>query len=202
VISSTQFAPHRGCVVVSGLPASGKSTVARALANALRLELLDKDDFLEALFDTRGVGDVGWRRQLSTAADAQFRRRAELSQGAVLTSWWKHPRSPSASGTPTDWLASLRGPRVEVHCRCSAAVAALRFLARARHPGHLDRRWTHAELLAAFEQQASFGPLCIGASLLVNTEVACDTGPLVARVVDALAADTHNRACTNPSPSA
>ena len=49
-------------VVVSGLPASGKSTVARTLAGALGLPLLDKDVFLEALFASDGIGDAAWRR--------------------------------------------------------------------------------------------------------------------------------------------
>ncbi len=36
-------------VVVTGLPASGKSTIARQLCAALALPLLDKDELLEAL---------------------------------------------------------------------------------------------------------------------------------------------------------
>ena len=44
----------RPLVVVSGLPVSGKSTVAAILNDALSLPLLDKDSILEALFDTLG----------------------------------------------------------------------------------------------------------------------------------------------------
>ena len=45
-------------VVVSGLPASGKTTLAKSLALALGLRLLDKDDILESLFGPRsGVGE-------------------------------------------------------------------------------------------------------------------------------------------------
>ena len=39
-------------VVVSGLPASGKSTLSRRLATALSLPMLDKDDILEGLFES------------------------------------------------------------------------------------------------------------------------------------------------------
>ena len=39
-------------VVVSGLPASGKTTVGRALSHGLSLPLIDKDDILEAMFDS------------------------------------------------------------------------------------------------------------------------------------------------------
>ena len=40
-------------VIVSGLPASGKSTIAVGLAEDLRLPLMDKDAYLEALFGDR-----------------------------------------------------------------------------------------------------------------------------------------------------
>jgi predicted kinase len=160
-------------VVISGLPASGKSAVAKVLAQSLGLPLLDKDAFLEALFQTVGIGDTQWRRELSHRADGELQRLAMASESAVLTSWWKHPQSSLSSGTPIEWLATLPGVHVEVHCSCSPAVAAKRFLARRRHPGHLDGRWSYPELLANFSQQASFGPLGFGRLIEVQTE-----GPL------------------------
>jgi shikimate kinase / 3-dehydroquinate synthase len=38
-------------VVVTGLPGAGKTTVGRALAAALDVPFLDKDDFLDDLLD-------------------------------------------------------------------------------------------------------------------------------------------------------
>ena len=49
-------------MVVSGLPGSGKTTIGRRLAAALSLPLIDKDDILDRLFETKGVGDSTWRR--------------------------------------------------------------------------------------------------------------------------------------------
>lgn len=43
--------------VLSGLPASGKTTVGRGIASAMAIPLLDKDDFLEDLFEKHRVGD-------------------------------------------------------------------------------------------------------------------------------------------------
>jgi glucokinase len=157
-------------VVVSGLPASGKSTVAVALAGELGLPLLDKDDFLEALFESRGAGDAQWRTQLSRAADIAFQAEAERAPGAVLASWWRHPLSLVPSGTPTEWLASLPGAVVELHCRCAPAVAARRFLERQRHPGNLDGRRSHAELLAEFERHAALGPLGLAPVVEIDGE--------------------------------
>jgi len=96
-------------VVLSGLPASGKSTLARALSQAFFLPLLDKDQFLEAL------------------------------------------------------------------------------LARKRHPGHLDDRWSYTELVANFDPQASLGPLRLGSLVEVSTEGQPDIPDLIRRVADVFA---------------
>lgn len=61
-------------VVVSGLPASEKTTLARAVAQSLGLPMLDKDDFLESLFEDAIVGSAQRRRELSQLADRAFRR--------------------------------------------------------------------------------------------------------------------------------
>ena len=159
-------------IVVSGLPASGKSTVAKALASSLELPLFDKDTFLEALFEITPVKDAQMRRELSLRADGEFQDHATRSGSAVLASWWSHPRSPVNSGVPTEWLVGMPGTHVEIHCICSPAVAAERFLCRKRHPGHLDSRWLKPELLASFKQQASFGPLGFGRLIEVDTESA------------------------------
>ena len=157
-------------VAVSGLPASGKTTLGRALASALALPFIDKDAILEALFEREGMGDTAWRQRLSQAADAAFAQQAEASGGAVLASWWRHPLSNLATGTPTDWLRRLPAGLVEVHCQCSAVSAADRFMARVRHPGHLDGRWSRGDLLARFEQQAAFGALGVAPVVRVDTD--------------------------------
>jgi predicted kinase len=146
-------------VVVTGLPASGKSTTAAALARELRLPLLDKDTYLEALFADESVGQTERRNQLSRQADELLRTEAQRSAGAVLASWWRHPRSRSDSGTPTSWLAALPGVLIEVHCWCRPEVAVARFLARKRHPGHCDASRSEAALLSSFKEQHALGAL-------------------------------------------
>jgi adenylate kinase family enzyme len=172
-------------VMVSGLPATGKSTIARALAASLAFTLLDKDAFLEALFEVSPVHDADARKSLSRQADDEFRALATRATHAVMASWWKHPRSTVDSGTPTEWLAGLAGTLVEVHCHCSPAVAAKRFLSRRRHPGHLDDRWAYPELLASFKQQASLGPLGLGRLIEVDTEGPVNTDAVTSRVAQA-----------------
>jgi hypothetical protein len=157
-------------IIVTGIPASGKSTVGQAVAAALRLEMLDKDEILEALFNSRGVGNADWRRELSRAADEELKQKARRSEGAVISSWWHHPASNVDTGTPVEWLSSLSGVAIELQCVCSPNIAAERFMTRQRHEGHLDRYKTYAELLTSFEQQAALGPLGLGRLVQVNTE--------------------------------
>lgn len=169
-------------IVVSGLPGSGKTTLGRSLARALDLPLLDKDEILEGLFDSLGGGDAEWRSRLSRAADEVLRRLALQSGGAVLVSFWKHPQSASASGTPTSWLNALPGPVVEVHCACKPETAAQRFLARQRHGGHLDHLKRADEVLESFTQMEVLGHLGIGEVIRVDTSVAVDVETVVGRL--------------------
>ncbi len=172
-------------VVISGLPASGKSTLATALSNALSLPLIDKDDILESLFDSLGVGDAHRRAELSRAADHAMQKIVSRSQGAVIASWWRHPKSTVASGSPADWLKLLPGEIIELHCKCSPQPAVDRFFARTRHAGHLDGSKSKAEEIAKFEQFASYGALGIGRLIEVDTEQTVNLDVLLRRIATA-----------------
>jgi gluconate kinase len=172
----------RRFVIVSGLPASGKSTVGQAIASGLGLPFLDKDNLLEPLFERTPTTDEQGRNELSRLADASFRERALSAEGGVLVSWWKHPRSLAASGTPTQWLSFLHGTLVEVHCVCAAPIAVERFLARKRHFGHLDGRHLRSQLLVQFNRQQSLGPLGVGSLVQVGTDGTVEMGALLHKI--------------------
>ena len=172
-------------VIVTGLPASGKSTIARRLSAALALPLLDKDEMLEGLFDDHGIGDDAHRGALSRVADKELETRAMSLPAGVLVSWWRHPRSLVESGTATDWLSRLAAKLVELHCRCRPEVACERFFARVRHPGHLDSARDRAEELARFRAFASFGAIGLGAVIEVDTEQPVDVGRLIRAIAGA-----------------
>lgn len=159
----------RAFVVVSGLPGSGKTTLARQLADELGLPLLDKDDILGRLFEANVIGDSAWRRGLSRESDVILEREAAASTGAVLTSFWRVPGMAADSGTPTHWLHGLSNLVVNVHCVCSPETAAKRFLERKRHAGHLDGHSTYADVLASLQALATLGTLDVGPRLDVDT---------------------------------
>jgi glucokinase len=159
----------RRFVVVSGMPASGKTTLARRLAPALGLPLIDKDDILERLFESKGIGNAAWRRALSRESDLVLQAEASASTGAVLTSFWHQAGLPEDSGTPTHWLPGLSRLVVNVHCVCPPTVAAARFLARKRHAGHLDDSTNHERLVAQLYEHSLFSRLDVGPRVDVDT---------------------------------
>ena len=132
----------RTYVVVSGPPASGKSTLAPHLAGSLGLPLLAKDTVKDALMRRLPVSDIEASRELGRAAVAVLLAvAADCPLGAVLESnFYRSKAAPELAGLP--------GRVIEVFCRCDRDVAAARFAARAgtRRAGHFDRDRTPDEL--------------------------------------------------------
>jgi len=172
--------PHY--LIVTGIPASGKSTIARALSAELRWEILDKDEILEELFNEKGIGDLHWRTILSRTADEILRERTSRSQSSIIVSWWRHPASTIVSGTPIEWLSDLPGVLIEIRCICDPTIAVERFKSRIRHRGHLDQFKPPVDLLPSFQQQAAFGPLGIGHLIEVNTESTVELADLLSMI--------------------
>lgn len=72
-------------VVVTGPPASGKSTLAPPLARELALPLVAKDTIKDALMSVLPVPDVGASRQLGgTAVAAMLAIAGQSPIGAVI----------------------------------------------------------------------------------------------------------------------
>lgn len=129
-------------VLVSGPPASGKSTLAPEVASALRLPLVAKDTIKAAIMSVLDVPDVEASRQVGRASvAAMLAVAAESPIGAVIES--NFYRTLAA-----DELDKLPGQLVELFCRCAADVAWERYRRRAgiRHAGHFDHDRTREEL--------------------------------------------------------
>ena len=127
-------------VVVTGPPASGKSTVAEHLAAALGLPLLTKDGIKETLFDSLGTGDRDWSRRLGEATwHVLFHVvGVALEGGASLVVEGNF--EPAHAEARFASLPDFRG--VQVYCSAPDEVLLARYRERAesgdRHPGHVD----------------------------------------------------------------
>lgn len=177
-----------GCIVVSGLPGSGKSTLAGAIATSIgrygvSWPVIDKDDLLERLFPKGGEIDARERRRLSRVADDQLILHMRRQPHGVMVSWWRHPQSTRDSGTPVSWFRAISTRVVEVHCVCAPDVAAARFVARTRHPGHLDATRNYADIVTTFTEQAALGPLAYSRFVSVRTDRDVDADAVTDAIV-------------------
>ncbi len=161
-------------IVVSGIPGAGKSTVGRAIADRLNATLLDKDDFLETLFET----DHGQRDELSRRADELFLEAVAQQPQAVAVSFWRRSELSENSGTPIDRFPAGR-QIVEVWCDCPVDVAHRRFFSRSRHASHRDEERDRADTLDQLRQVAALGPLGLGRLVRVDTTEPPDADALI-----------------------
>jgi predicted kinase len=81
----------KAAVLVNGVPASGKSTVAKALAGATGWPLLALDTIKEAFFAHLGTGDRAYNRLLGRASyDAIFAAVSDFPDGVtvIVDAWF------------------------------------------------------------------------------------------------------------------
>ncbi|MEU4698814.1 AAA family ATPase [Nonomuraea dietziae] len=172
-------------VLVNGLPGSGKTTLAGALATDLGLPLFSKDRIKETLADTLGLTPPDgltarqWSQKLGAAAgETLWALLSDASHGAVLESpWLAHLRPVVAAG-----LRRAGAHRVhEVWCEVPVHIARTRYESRAgsRHPVHDDLQVDDRQWLE-WERHAE--PLGLGITYLVDTTHGMDAGELASRI--------------------
>ena len=130
-------------LVVTGRPAAGKSTLAKWLAQELKLPLVSKDSIREELFDRLGWKDRNWAQELGKASvDMMFYfARAELEVGHSII--MDNAFYPPISTPRFQKLKEQYGAdSIQIVCDSDRETLFTRFKARAeignRHPGHGD----------------------------------------------------------------
>lgn len=166
-----------GFVLVGGWPASGKTTVARALATELGIAYLSKDELKETLMNRLGApSTVEESRRLGSAAVALALRAARGCPAAVIDSTWFPYSLPLVRDLP--------GPFVEVRCRIPIGLARERYRRRIRDARHLDGLRTEAELWGE-----DVAPLGVGPLVEVDTTERVDVCALADRIRSAFGHD-------------
>jgi predicted kinase len=185
------FAP--ALVIVTGPPASGKSTLAARLSADLAVPLIAKDDLKETLFDTLGWGDAERSRAYGAAAVALLFRVADALLAAGQSLILECNFRPGLAEPEVDALRRKHPFRpVQVYCYAPVETLSRRFRERwaagRRHPGHVDDL-TGERVLADLAKQP-YGPLDIGGPL-IRVDTGADPRYEYAPVREAVRRVTH-----------
>jgi predicted kinase len=166
-------------VVVTGMPAAGKSTLAGELSRALSLPLIERDRIKEQLYETLGAGDTEWSSRLGAAAFALLFDLAavllEAGRSAIL-------EANFFRGDAERQFAALPEHRVvQLHCSAPLDLLVERYTTRRRHHGHHDDEKVH--LLQERFDGGTHEPLDLAGELIrVDTSQPVDTTAIVDRV--------------------
>jgi predicted kinase len=147
---------------VTGLPATGKSFLAKQLGDQLGLPQFGKDQFKEILFDTLGIGDRPYSRKLGAASITllfDVVGHMLVARGSCIAE-----SNFSAELDTARVLALHQQFQFQILCFADGLVLQQRFRSRERHPGHLDQLL--ATELEANLTQGRATPMAIPAPLI------------------------------------
>lgn len=152
-------------ILVTGAPATGKTTIAKELAQRFGLPLFCKDDLKEILFDSLGWSDRAWSRKAGAATyssmyyilTAQLKARKSLILESDFRPAFDVPKLRTLK-------EQFQFDSLTIHCTTEARVLLQRFKERftsgKRHPGHVDQG--NYERFTPEGLEKDFGPLEIG----------------------------------------
>ncbi len=126
-------------IVVTGLPCTGKSTLARELGGRYRMPVLAKDFIKEPLLDVLGAADAAYSRRLSDASFATlFRLAVEWARAGhsfILEGNFRPAEHEAPLHAALEWVQVA-----QVLCSVPEAERLMRLDAResdpSRHAGH------------------------------------------------------------------
>ncbi len=132
-------------IIVCGLPATGKSSLAEELRDALGWPLFAKDQFKELLYDATDQGEEAYTRETSTMVGKQsialLLMVARELLGANVSCIVEANFLPDLAAADLNPLLAIADGR-QVHCTIHGDLVLERYRDRAqagaRHPVHVD----------------------------------------------------------------
>ncbi|WP_062016098.1 ROK family protein [Aureimonas sp. AU4] len=183
-------------VLVNGVPASGKSTVAGAISRATGWPLLSLDTVKTPFLDEIEGVDRPFNRRLGRAtlrALFELVREAPAGTGVVMDAWFGFQ--------PPEFTAELlalsgAGEFAEVWCAAPPEVIGERYLARVGHRSAAHPGVDYVPELVALARRA--GPLRFGPVAEVDTRVPVDADALLRRIAGGWRNVNHREEALGP----
>ncbi|MAG12122.1 MAG: hypothetical protein CMI52_04960 [Parcubacteria group bacterium] len=142
-------------VLVGGLSASGKSTLAKRISETMQVPLISRDEIKEGLFDKMGTGDRDWSKKVGAASYLMVYTVIEVLMKSGAWIIVESNFDPSVDSEKVQEIMVNTGCRVlQIVCWAEKRILMKRFQSRVsegqRHPGHRDEL-AEDEIFARFE---------------------------------------------------
>jgi len=144
-------------IIIAGLPASGKTTIAKKIGNTFGYPILEKDAIKEELFDVIGFSSYEEKRKHDEAATAVLLRCTEALLQAKTSLICVNNFRPEAQVRLQSIIDKAQCNTVTVFFGGNADIFFERYNERdrkqLRHPGHVlqDRYFSHEHHDAIYE---------------------------------------------------
>lgn len=130
-------------VIITGLPASGKTTIGKELARRKNIPFISKDDIKEHMFDGLGWKDREWSKKIGLASYDLLYYFTEALLRAGTTFILESNFKPEFDNQKFATLSEKYDfDVVQILCKADGEVLFERFKKRSesgqRHPGHVD----------------------------------------------------------------
>lgn len=172
-------------IIVNGLPATGKSTLAGPLSRDLQIPLIAKDTIKEFLFETLGVRDRSWSNTLGKASNDFLYQLTDILLTDGQSIMIENAFEISFAKPKLQEIIDTHRPDVlEIYCYTSPSVRKQRFIARNesgdRHKGHADHE--NYEQNAGPEPTDKYAPLELGYFLRIDTTESPDCKKVISLI--------------------
>ncbi|MBI2411195.1 MAG: AAA family ATPase [Candidatus Kerfeldbacteria bacterium] len=130
-------------IIITGPPCTGKTTLSKNIAHEFSLPCISKDEIKELLFDSLGVKDREWSKQVGEASFALLflfvEKLLASGQSCILESDLKPEYD---NDTLRQLINKYNVVPFQIQCTTDGEMLFERFKQRSesgeRHPGHVD----------------------------------------------------------------
>ena len=156
-------------IIVAGPPCTGKTTLARKIAEQFHLPFINKDDIKESLFNSLGTKDREWSIKLGVSSYPLLYYFVESNLKAGYSIVVESNFKPEYDSEKfRNLIIKYDITPLQIQCKTDGDILFARFKQRSesdeRHPGHVDSL-NYAEFKPAL-LKGSYDPLEIGGEVI------------------------------------